>query len=194
MIRIALGAVALGVVVGAAWGDGVTRVSLALSLPAARGAEPNCPPVSPAPLGVEVGPRVGQRAPDFSLPDLSGTPVRLASFRGCPVVLDFWATWCRPCQTSVAILETLRQKYAPRGLKVVAVSLDYRREDAVRFLEVSGYRGFIALWAPFAETRTIARLFGVEAIPRTVLLDRQGIIRFTGHPQDLTDDVLSPWL
>ncbi len=168
--------------------------SLVLPPLTAQASEPRCPPVSAAVLGIEVGPSVGQRAPDFSLPDLSSNPVALSSFRGCVVILDFWASWCKPCQHTLPKLEALRQKHAPRGLKVVAVSLDYRREDAVRFLEANGYRSFVVLWAPFAETRAVARLFGVEAIPRAVLLDRQGVIRFVGHPQDLTDDVLAPWL
>lgn len=190
-VRIGLGMIALGLVATAAWSGGERRVLSASS--AARTGEASCLPVN-APLGVEVGPRVGQRAPDFTLANFAGTRVSLSSFRGCPVLLDFWASWCKPCEVWVPHLESLRQKYAPRGLKVVAVSLDWRREDAVQFVETKGMRGFINLWAPFAETRAIAQLFGVEAIPRTVLLDRQGIIRFSGHPQHLTDEVVAPWL
>ncbi|HEU68203.1 MAG TPA: TlpA family protein disulfide reductase [Candidatus Acetothermia bacterium] len=145
-------------------------------------------------MGVEVGPYVGQRAPDFTLPDLGGTPVQLSSFRGCPVLLDFWATWCKPCLITVPEIETLRQKHARRGLKVVAVNLDYRREDGARYLAANGYTGFIALWAPFTEARAVAYLFGIQAIPHTVLIDRQGIIRFSGPPTLLTEDVIAPWL
>ncbi len=163
--------------------------------PPVGAAEPGCSPGStPSSPGVEVGYGVGQRAPDFALPDFSGVPVSLSAFRGCPVVLDFWASWCKPCQVSVPKLEALRQKYQAFGLKVVAVSLDYRREDAARFLEAHGIRGFINLWAPFSESRAVAHLFGIESIPRTVFLDRQGIIRFIGHPESLTDAVLAPWL
>lgn len=160
----------------------------------ALASEPSCPPVAATPLGVEVGTKVGQRAPDFALPDFSGVPVNLSSLRGCPVILDFWASWCRPCQSSVPKLEALRQRHASSGLKVVAVSLDYRREDAARFLDSFGIHGFINLWAPFTETRAIAHQYGIESIPRTVLLDRMGVIRFIGHPDTLTDDILSPWL
>jgi len=165
------------------------------SQPLAQAAEPSCPPLSTTSLtGVEVGYQVGQRAPDFALPDLSGVPVSLFSLRGCPVILDFWASWCKPCQVSVPKLEALRQKHHASGLKVVAVSLDYRREDAARFLEAHDIRGFVNLWAPFAETRAVAHRFGIEFIPQTVLLDRQGIIRFIGHPNGLTDAILAPWL
>ncbi|MCX7750597.1 MAG: TlpA family protein disulfide reductase [Candidatus Bipolaricaulota bacterium] len=157
-----------------------------------QGAVPPCSPA--APPDVPVGGGVGQRAPDFVLPDLGGNPVSLSSFRGCPVLLDFWASWCKPCQASAPRIEALRQKYAPWGLKVVAVSLDYRKEDAVRFIEARGLQGFVHLWAPFSEARAVARLFGIDAIPRTVLLDRQGIIRFIGPPDNLTDAVLLPWL
>lgn len=194
LVRIGLGVIAAGLVAVGAW-YGVPGLGSGGASPTARAAEPDCPPVSAtAVAGVEVGSRVGQRAPDFTLPDLSGAAVSLASFRGCPVLLDFWASWCRACLASVPKLEAFRQKYAPRGLKVVAVSLDYRKADAARYLEANGLRGFIALWAPFVETRAVAQLFDVHAIPRTVLLDRHGIIRFIGHPRDLTDDVLSAWL
>ena len=165
------------------------------SLSAVRAAEPSCPPLSTASMAeVEVGQRVGQRAPDFALPNFSGVPVSLSSFRGCPVILDFWASWCKPCQVSVPKLETLRQKHQLSGLKVVAVSLDYRREDAARFLDAHAIHGFVNLWAPFAEGRAVAHQYGVESIPRTIFLDRSGIIRFIGHPETLTDAVLAPWL
>ena len=189
VLKTGLVAVALGLSVGLTmgiWGSSRPRV---------RAAEPGCLPLStPSLPGIEVGRQVGQRAPDFALPDFSGVPVDLASFRGCPVILHFWASWCRPCQASVPKLEVLRQKHAATGLKVVAVSLDYRREDAARFLEANGIYGFINLWAPFTDARAVAYLFGVESIPRTVFLDRYGIIRFIGHPNQLTDDVLAPWL
>lgn len=194
LFRVGLGLIVVGSVAGAAWSGWVSRLGLGIPSPAARASEPWCSREAVAPLGIEVGSQVGQLAPDFTLPDLSGSLVSLSSFRGCPVVLDFWASWCKPCQESTPILESLRQRYAPRGLKVVAVSLDYRREDAIRFLYDNGISEFIVLWAPFAEARAVARLFEVEAIPRTVLLDRQGVIRFVGHPQDLTDKVLAPWL
>lgn len=187
----------VGLIVSAVgvWAAMVAIGTGGVSQPLVRAAEPSCSPLSTtSPVGIEVGHQVGQRAPDFALPDFSGVPVSLSAFRGCPVVLDFWASWCKPCQLSVPKLEALRQKYQAFGLKVVAVSLDYRREDAARFLEAHGIRGFINLWAPFSESRAVAHLFGIESIPRTVFLDRQGIIRFIGHPESLTDAVLAPWL
>ncbi|QAA76181.1 MAG: hypothetical protein BIP78_0415 [Candidatus Bipolaricaulis sibiricus] len=188
-LKIVFAAVAVGVGAGLAISAGWRGSS-----PLVRASEPSCPPVTAVGAGVEVGAKVGQRAPDFSLPDFSGAAVSLSSFRGCPVILDFWASWCRPCQASVPKLEALRQRHAATGLKVIAVSLDYRREDAARFLDSFGIHGFINLWAPFNETRAIAHQYGIESIPRTVFLDRMGVIRFIGHPDTLTDDILSPWL
>ncbi len=176
--------------------EGGGTIAAASSLPpAVRVPDSGCPPVDTAALSsVPIGSQIGQRAPDFTLPDLTGRPVALSSFRGCPVVLDFWATWCKPCLISVPKLDALAQRHAAQGLKVVAVSLDYRREDAARFLEANAIHGFINLWAPFTEARAVAYLFGVESIPRTVLLDRHGVIRFIGHPQDLTDEIIARWL
>jgi len=160
---------------------------------AVRVADLGCPPANQdaaALSSIGIGNQVGQVAPDFTLPDL----FTLSSFRGCPVILYFWATWCKPCLNVTPKLEALRQRYQERGLKVVAVSLDHRQEDAARYLEANGFKDFMALRGSFAEARNVALTYGVSAIPRTILVDRQGIIRFVGHPQDLTEAIVSPWL
>ena len=60
--------------------------------------------------------RIGKDALDFTLMDLSGKRVRLTDFRGMPVLLDFWATWCRPCIAQIPNLEALHRKYKEKGL------------------------------------------------------------------------------
>jgi len=197
LVRIGLGAVAVGVVAGAAWYGSRSEGLLATPAPTAQAAESRCPtpPVSASPPpGSEVGHQVSQLAPDFALANLAGKPVTLSSFRGCPVLLDFWASWCKPCLATMPKLETLRQRYQERGLRIVAVSLDYRLADAARYIEANGFTEFTVVWGSFAEARKVALAYGVHAIPRTILIDRQGIIRFVGHPRDLTDEIIAPWL
>ncbi len=63
-------------------------------------------------------------APDFTLPQLDGKPLRLSSYRGKVVLLDFWATWCVPCREETPHFVELQQKYTGQGLQIIAVSMD----------------------------------------------------------------------
>lgn len=149
--------------------------------------------LSSVPPGSPVGSQVGQFALDFTLPDLQGKPVTLSLLRGCVVILEFWASWCGPCRTTLPKVLDLAKKYQAKGLKVIGVSLDARAEDAKRFLEENGFN-FTTLWGSFWDARQVAEKYGVRAIPMTFLIDRQGIIRYVGHPAYLTEDLLAPWL
>jgi thiol-disulfide isomerase/thioredoxin len=84
-----------------------------------------------------VGQRLWERAspdetfrPDVALPDLSGTPQPLSQWDGDVVLVNFWATWCAPCEREVPLLEALQREYGPRGVQVVGIALD--EVDAVR--------------------------------------------------------------
>src|SRR6267378_6758103 len=73
-------------------------------------------------------------APNVTLQDGKGVVVRLADYKGKVVLIDFWASWCIPCNTSFPALDALSREYQPRGLEVLAVNLDERRRDADTFL------------------------------------------------------------
>jgi peroxiredoxin len=63
-------------------------------------------------------------APDFSLPNLTGQPVTLSSYRGKVVLLDFWATWCGPCKEEIPHLVDMQNRYGSEGLQIIGVSMD----------------------------------------------------------------------
>lgn len=71
-----------------------------------------------------ISPLQGKPAPKFTLEDLSGKKVSLASYRGKAVMLNFWATWCGPCNIEIPWLIDLRQKYGPQGFEILGVSDD----------------------------------------------------------------------
>ncbi len=148
----------------------------------------------PEALDVPVGNRVGQLAPGFTLTELNGGEVALSDFRDRVVILDFWATWCSPCRASMPGLEALRARYQDKGLVLVSVSLDRSGEDARKYLASNSYEEFIGLWESFAAAKEVAGLYGVFGIPRTFVIDRDGIIRYSGHPARLTDASIDPWL
>ncbi len=146
--------------------------------------------------GPPVGIDVGETAPDFTARTTEGGEVTLSDLRGSVVLLDFWGAWCPPCRQSMPHLDSLAKEYAADGLVVIVVSTDRSEEDAIDFLADGGYTAFISVWEPGGKSENrIARLYGVSGsdvgIPRTFLIDRQGVIRYVGHPLDLPDGMVA---
>lgn len=147
------------------------------------------------PVGLPVGPEVGKLAPDFTLPLLGeDDAVTLSQLRGCVVLLEFWASWCGPCRTSSPYLEQLALRYHGQGLVVLGVSLDRFAQQAEAFLTSLGLTDVVPLWGSFDRVLEVARLYGVATIPHVYLIDRQGVIRFSGHPAELTPELIEQLL
>jgi peroxiredoxin len=149
--------------------------------------------------GPPVGIITGTTAPDFTAQTIDGTSFTLSQTRGKVVLLEFWGDWCTPCRESMPHLQTLYSDYKDQGLVVVTVSTDAKEKDAADFLEANGYTDFINLWAPGGKSDSpITTLYGVNSmlvgIPRTFVLDRQGVIRYVGHPDALDPQLLGSLL
>lgn len=137
----------------------VVRPGLAQSLPALMGA-----------LGVKVFEKKVQ-APEFTAPDLQGKMVRLKDLHGQVILLNFWATWCGPCQWEMPEMDTLYHTFKDQGFVVLAVALDAEGAQTV---------------APFVKERQLtypvlldtelkaARQYGIMGPPSTFLIGRQG--------------------
>ncbi len=110
-------------------------------------------------------------APGFTLPTANGT-VTLDSLRGRAVYLDFWASWCDPCRKSFPWMDALQRKFADKGLAVIAVNLDARRESADKFLAAHP-AGFTIAFDPQA---TLPPLYNIKAMPTSFLIDKDGNI------------------
>ena len=120
---------------------------------------------------------VGTRAPDFHAFTLDSVPREksLADFRGQVVLLNVWATWCEPCRVEMPGIERLHQRYGPRGLKIVAVSIDDPGTDGqIRAFARAFGLSFEILHDP---ANRIAKDYGLEGYPDTFVLGRDGIIR-----------------
>lgn len=147
-------------------------------------------PATPMAVGVEPG----QAAPTFTLKSMDGPDVSLSEYLGRIVLLDFWRSTCPPCRLTMPHLESLRAKYADQGLVVVTVNLDTTEEQARYYLDESGLTEFIVLRGTLADATAVRALYAVEGLPRTFLIDRQGIIRYADHPIRLRDWHIEPWL
>jgi thiol-disulfide isomerase/thioredoxin len=111
-------------------------------------------------------------APDVSVTTRSGETVRLSDLRGRPVLLNLWATWCVPCVAEMPALEALAAERAGTPLAIMAVSVDRRGESAVApFLAQHGLEKLPIYLDPKSD---VAHAFGVDAIPTTILIDREG--------------------
>lgn len=111
----------------------------------------------------------GQRAPELSVSDAQG-PLRLSQLKGSVVYLDFWASWCAPCKQSFPWLNEMQARYGAQGLRVVAVNVDQRREDAARFLAQVPARFQVV----YDSSGATPRAYGVKAMPSSVLIDAEG--------------------
>lgn len=121
---------------------------------------------------------VGSKAPDFTLKDVSGKEVSLSSFKGKPVLLNFWATWCPYCRRERPHLNALHKDYKDKGLIILSVSTDQSTAKLKDFMKNTPAE-FIVL---SDSGGSASSLFNVGGLPTSYLINREGIIkqRFVG--------------
>lgn len=118
-------------------------------------------------------PKLGQPAPEISLPNLQDSIIRLSSFKGKVVLIDFWTSWCGPCRAANPGVVKLYNKYRSRGFEVVGVSLDNSKKNWIRAVRQDKL--------PYTQVIDLARLpstageqYKIQRIPTTYLLDKNG--------------------
>jgi cytochrome c biogenesis protein CcmG, thiol:disulfide interchange protein DsbE len=121
-------------------------------------------------------PLIGHRAPDFALTLWNGTPgqrVHLADLRGKIVVVNYWASWCEPCQQEAKILQAAWQKYQADGVVFLGVSYQDKPADALAFLK---QHGITYPSGPDDQDGSIAIAYGVAGVPETAFINRSGVV------------------
>jgi peroxiredoxin len=133
-------------------------------------------PSSAPPILTFAKPEDRTMAPDFTLQDASGRPVRLSEFRGKVVLLNFWATWCQPCRTEIPWFSEFQETYRDRDFVVLGVSLDedgwksvkpYMEENRMKYRVMIGNEDLALSYG------------GLDSLPTTLIIDRSGRIAVT---------------
>jgi len=119
----------------------------------------------------------GQQAPDFALKSSTGENLRLSEFRGDVVMINFWATWCGPCRQEMPLLDELYSRYQRVGFNLLGVNIDDDSNRAMNMIEELGVN-FPVL---FDARKEVSKLYEVEAMPVTVIVDRKGTVRYIHH-------------
>ncbi len=115
----------------------------------------------------------GQQAPDFALKSMAGENLRLSEYRGEVVMINFWATWCGPCRQEMPMLDEIYQRYQKIGFALLGVNIDDDRRRAEKMIETLG----ISFPVLFDDAKEVSRMYNVDAMPVTYLIDREGTVR-----------------
>ncbi len=114
------------------------------------------------------------KAPDFTLKSYAGSNQKLSEFRGDVVLLNFWASWCGPCRQEMPLLNVLHKKYKKLGFTVIGVNVEEHSEKARQIVKD------VAIKFPilFDSENKVSELYKVSAMPSTVIIDRNGNMRY----------------
>ena len=124
----------------------------------------------------KLGLEIGARAPEIALPDVNGKIIKLSSLKGNVVLIDFWASWCRPCRAENPNVVKLYNKYKNKNFTIYSISLDQDRKkwiDAINQDQLS-WPNHVSELTGWKSTPGIQ--YGVSSIPKTFLIDKDGII------------------
>ena len=117
---------------------------------------------------------IGDIAPGFQTVRADGTPAHFpAAWAGKPLVIRFWADWCKYCEGEMKIIESVYQRLKPRGLEVIAVNAGQDKKTVTEFMRKLG----VSYPALMDENSAIAKRYGVVGLPTTYFVDAKGIVR-----------------
>ena len=130
----------------------------------------------------------GMMAPDFTAISTDGSTISLSDYRGFPVVLNFWASWCPPCREEAPFLQRIWSENQNQGIVILGVNVQDRKDDSLEYLEEFG----VTFYNVYDEGGRITVDYGVTGLPVTFFIDRRGNVvgRWVGG---ISFEALSSW-
>jgi thiol-disulfide isomerase/thioredoxin len=119
------------------------------------------------------GSKIGNSAPVFKSVDLRGNTISLADYRGKPVLLNFWATWCPPCRNEMPFLQQVYDEFKDKGLVWIEIDIQESQDEVNGFLAANN----LSLPTIIDNTGGIANNYDIASIPTTFFIDSNGIIK-----------------
>jgi len=168
---IVLPLVVVGAIAGAIWWIDYRPESASSPYDARYG--PAEMPAELAPAGAAVEAKVGSLAPDFLLLELGGGDFRLSGLRGKGVIVNFWATWCKPCRKEMPQFVAAYDRYKDEGLAIVAVNLQESQSIIRPFVDDFGMEFPVVL----DKRGAVSDSYRLIGLPMTYFIDRDGVIR-----------------
>jgi len=117
--------------------------------------------------------QVGESAPDFQLQNLDGQAISLSDFRGSPVLINFWATWCPSCRDEMPYLQQIYEEWLGKGLVLLAVDIGESLDTVESFMQSYNLSFPVLL----DTNQDVALEYNIRYIPTTFLIDKNGIIQ-----------------
>ena len=130
--------------------------------------------IASASPAIAAPPLVTNPAPDFALRSMDKANVRLSEYLGQVVLINFWATWCGPCRQEMPLLDELHAKYQRAGFVLLGINIDEDRDEAIEMAQTLQVTYPIL----FDERKDVSRAYQLGTMPLTVLIDREGVVRF----------------
>jgi peroxiredoxin len=149
------------------------------------------PSVADIETGNGGGVEVGEAAPNFVLNDLDGQAVSLADFRGRPVIVNFWASWCAPCEIEMPELQAAYEEYQEEGLVILALNQEESAETAGEFFYEEKELTFTPL---LDEDSIVSRLYSsLNVLPTTYFIDPDGVVAAV-HLGPVTKEIVDEYM
>jgi thiol-disulfide isomerase/thioredoxin len=128
----------------------------------------------------DTGQQLSGGAPEFSLPSVDGSVVRMSDYAGKVIIVDFWATWCPPCLEMIPVLSKLHKNYSDKGLVILGISMD---NEGLEMLGTFVHEKMIPYKIVMGDKRISNAFGGVSSIPTLYMVDRDGrlVRKLTGY-------------